>query len=288
MEWIITANPSGKHGYKVLEAFEDLQYVDWHMSRPQKNIREGDIVYIYVGKPYSKIMLMTKCVKDNISKSEESLDDLKYYNDFDSFEHKDGSIFFRLKELARTDDERLNIATLNKKGYVKGNIQGSFKSDNNTELFKYIEQCFSVETIEKEYEDLTNEISDAGKKYTDVIVKARIGQGAYRDALIEKYDCKCMLCGIKMKSVLMASHIKEFAVSTKAESTDVNNGLLLCANHDKLFDQHLISFDSNGDIIISSQITDEQYADLGISALSNIEVDPAVEPYMRYHRKQLK
>lgn len=145
MEWIITANPSGKHGYKVLEAFEDLQYVDWHMFRPQKNIRKGDIVYIYVGKPYSQIMLMTKCVKDNISKSEESLDDLKYYNDFNSFEHKNGSVFFRLKEIARTDDERLNIERLNQKGYVKGNIQGSFKSDNNEGLFQYINQCFGKE-----------------------------------------------------------------------------------------------------------------------------------------------
>ncbi|MGG0656916.1 HNH endonuclease [Rummeliibacillus pycnus] len=36
----------------------------------------------------------------------------------------------------------------------------------------------------------------------------------------------------------------------------MNNGLLLCPNHDELFDKHLISFDINGKIVISQSLNE--------------------------------
>ena len=48
MEWIITAKPSGKKGYKIFEAFDELEYIDWHKSQVSRNIAEGDTVYIYI------------------------------------------------------------------------------------------------------------------------------------------------------------------------------------------------------------------------------------------------
>ncbi len=44
-------------------------------------------------------------------------------------------------------------------------------------------------------------------------------------------------------------------------------GPLLCANHDKLFDKGLISFDENGNIIISSKLSNMD------KILSNIQND---------------
>lgn len=76
--------------------------------------------------------------------------------------------------------------------------------------------------------------------------KIRIGQSYYRDALIKKNRCQCALCNITTKKILVASHIKEFSECQDEERYDISNGLLLCANHDKLFDKHLISFDKEG------------------------------------------
>lgn len=54
-----------------------------------------------------------------------------------------------------------------------------------------------------------------------------------------------------LKTLYRASHIKEFSKCTSEESYDINNGLLLCANADALFDKHLITIDENKNIIFS-------------------------------------
>ena len=51
--------------------------------------------------------------------------------------------------------------------------------------------------------------------------------------------------------LFIASHIKRFADSDAAEAYDVNNGLLLCANADALFDKHMITVDENKQLIFS-------------------------------------
>ncbi|MDD2391672.1 MAG: HNH endonuclease [Bacilli bacterium] len=54
-----------------------------------------------------------------------------------------------------------------------------------------------------------------------------------------------------LKTLYRASHIKEFANCDPNEAYDINNGLLLCANADALFDKHLITIDENKNIIFS-------------------------------------
>ena len=139
-----------------------------------------------------------------------------------------------------------------------------------------------------EYESVSNETINIGPKYKEIITKARIGQGAYRDKLINKYGCKCMLCNISVKQMLIASHIKEFSESTKQESLDVNNGLLLCANHDKLFDQHLISFDNQGMIMISEELKNIDLDKININQSLQIDTNDQIENYMSFHREKLR
>ena len=45
---------------------------------------------------------------------------------------------------------------------------------------------------------------------------------------------------------------------------DVSNGIFLSPNLDSLFDKHLISFEDNGDIIISKNLTTKDLQTLGI------------------------
>lgn len=54
-------------------------------------------------------------------------------------------------------------------------------------------------------------------------------------------------------ALFVASHIKGFSDpnTSDEEKYDINNGLLLCANADRLFDQHLISVNENKELIFS-------------------------------------
>jgi len=130
-------------------------------------------------------------------------------------------------------------------------------------------------------------IGGSQKNYWSYI-ESRIGQSYYRECLIKRNNCKCLLCSIKNKEVLIASHIKEFAECNEDERYDIMNGLLLCANHDKLFDRHKISFDISGNIMISETIVKENYDELNIR--DNLKIDTLLfnNKYMEYHRKKLE
>ena len=120
---------------------------------------------------------------------------------------------------------------------------------------------------------------------TDIekIVKTRVSQGSFRRLLLlERHHCN--LCDISTTSVLRASHIKEWAESSKEERIDANNGLLLCANHDALFDRHLISFEPDtGNICISASIDDEQRNALNISESAKFSMNERMKAYMQIH-----
>lgn len=54
-------------------------------------------------------------------------------------------------------------------------------------------------------------------------------------------------------ALFVASHIKGFSDknTAEAEKYDINNGLLLCANADALFDKHLITINENKELVFS-------------------------------------
>lgn len=118
------------------------------------------------------------------------------------------------------------------------------------------------------------------------IVKLRISQGSFRRLLLlERHQCN--LCDISTTSVLRASHIKGWSESSREERIDSNNGLLLCANHDALFDRHQISFNpDSGNICISANIDMEQREALNLSDSFNISMSDRMKAYMRVHYKK--
>lgn len=120
---------------------------------------------------------------------------------------------------------------------------------------------------------------------TDIkkVTKARVAQGAFRRLLLLEHH-QCCLCDITTTSVLRASHIKEWAECSREERIDSCNGLLLCANHDALFDRHLISFEpDSGKICISSSLNDQQQNALNLSDEAEITMTERMKPYMRKH-----
>lgn len=61
----------------------------------------------------------------------------------------------------------------------------------------------------------------------------------------------------KVGTLFRASHIVGYAEAKDSEKFDINNGILLCANADALFDKHLISVDKNKNLCFSFLLDDE-------------------------------
>lgn len=123
-------------------------------------------------------------------------------------------------------------------------------------------------------------------KEREALIKVRVNQSAFRKLLMRRYT-HCCLCDVDDESLLVASHIKPWAKSNHAEKVDVNNGLLLCPNHDKLFDRGYISFDNGGHIVISDELSENSAISMNIKNDMQIELSNDNIKYMEYHRNNV-
>ena len=117
------------------------------------------------------------------------------------------------------------------------------------------------------------------------LVTSRIGQGTYRDKIIEKWDKTCPITKCKVLSILISSHIKSWKESDNEERLDVENGILLSPNVDSLFDKHLISFSDNGQMLLSNKISEEVLTQLGIDIKVVLPVSDGMKKYLKRHRE---
>lgn len=164
-------------------------------------------------------------------------------------------------------------------------------------LQRYQQQDTAKRDIEEgfsagEYIELESNVTAAPKQIEitetekERVIKSRIGQSKFKKALlgIEK---KCRLCGVSDERFLVASHIKPWSQSNYQERLDVNNGLLLCPNHDTLFDKGYISFDDDGTIMISNGLDDATKVFLNVNESMNIRMNESTKEYMKWHWKNI-
>lgn len=144
---------------------------------------------------------------------------------------------------------------------------------------EYLEEGFDSD-IETDFEAILTEgsITDTEKAS---LLKTRIGQGKFRQKLIALWGC-CAVTGYKDMSMLVASHIKPWRVSSNYERLDSYNGLLLIPTLDKAFDSGLISFNVSGKILISPLL--KSFDRLGVSVDMGLKLRPEHQDYMRFHR----
>jgi len=87
--------------------------------------------------------------------------------------------------------------------------------------------------------------------------------------------------------VLIASHIKPFARSTEQEAYDANNGILLSRNMDSLFDLGYISFNDDGEMLLSKRLSDGMAQYLPNYGLDRDFLNENRVKYLQYHRKEI-
>ena len=144
------------------------------------------------------------------------------------------------------------------------------------------------EALLLETKNLENEINTLNLtgKERQALVSVRVNQGEYRKQLLSRYS-NCCLGGVSDARLLVASHIKPWVDSNEYEKVDVYNGLLLCPNHDKLFDNGFITFDEDKKIIISNQLSENDRRNMHITSDMKVDCDDCCMTYMKYHREKV-
>jgi putative restriction endonuclease len=142
--------------------------------------------------------------------------------------------------------------------------------------------------------DLLDDIASHAKEFKTLeqteqtaIRKSRIGQGLFRDRLIQLWG-SCSVTGISNTTLLRASHIKPWRNSTNLERLDPVNGLLLNPTLDLLFDAGLNTFDTFGRIQISNRLSTQDLGILNITPdMSLRHLPDGIDKYLDYHRSNV-
>lgn len=121
----------------------------------------------------------------------------------------------------------------------------------------------------------------------DKVYQARIGQGKYRDSLL----AECPYCPITMvndERLLIASHIKPWAISNNKEKIDPKNGFILSPLYDKLFDIGFITFTDDKHMLVSDWLSPKNRERLKLQNNKYYQMLPMDEKrkeYLQYHRE---
>lgn len=145
--------------------------------------------------------------------------------------------------------------------------------------------------------ELINELEKEGidpNAVTSVerLVNARIGQMDFRKRLLST-GAKCAFTGINDTSLLIAGHIKPWAVSNSKERLSPQNGLLFTPTYDRLFNNGYISFEDDRSLLVSPLLSKNTVALLGLSQGEEINIpllgasNKERRGYMKYHRAKI-
>lgn len=119
----------------------------------------------------------------------------------------------------------------------------------------------------------------------EALVHARLGQGKFREKLLELWSGSCAVSGCAIPELLRASHIKPWRDSTNRQRIDSDNGLLLEANLDALFDSGLIAFEDSGNMLVSGRVSTDEQKRLGIPRKLRKFPNKQQCRYLAWHRE---
>lgn len=179
-------------------------------------------------------------------------------------------------------DENTIPSLFNVKGSVNQIYMAQIPSDAAVYLLEQAE-------VISDYEDL---LIDAGASERapsattrEALIKARVGQGAFRTSLLKRWGSKCALTGLSNKNLLIASHIYPWASCNNEARLDPDNGLLLAAHIDRLFEYGLIAFNGLGELLISPKLSTTEQEILGLQRFKAIKgLNHGNLAYLKKHR----
>lgn len=121
------------------------------------------------------------------------------------------------------------------------------------------------------------------------VVLARRGQGLFKKNVM-KIETVCRLTGVDQIEHLRASHCKPWRDGNNQERLDGENGLLLTPDADHLFDRGFLSFQNNGDVLVSPVVDRPSLVRMGLDPelLKNVGSFSAGQKcYLEFHRESV-
>ena len=168
-----------------------------------------------------------------------------------------GAVSFKLSNLASLDPA---VKREGKKGHANAGkateeIFEKFHNDREGLIYQSERVLAKYEglSLENKYKEELPELSNLVGETKERYVKTRVNQNFFRQMILTNYHSKCAVTGIDLPQLLIASHILPWA-ENKAERLNPENGICLSALYDKAFDKHLISFDEDYRMILSTKL----------------------------------
>jgi len=169
-------------------------------------------------------------------------------------------------------------------------------SRENRRLYARIDARISVEDVVRQrppQSTLTEDLKSIARQKIesttkDALVSARVGQGAFRLQVLQRWGNSCCVTRSVTLDAITAAHIKRWSKSTDEERLDADNGLPLVASLHALFDAGLISFEPSGRLVVSSRLSaaERQIFGIGEESLTKKPTAKTAE-YLVYHRKNV-
>ncbi|SHG43280.1 HNH endonuclease [Bradyrhizobium erythrophlei] len=117
------------------------------------------------------------------------------------------------------------------------------------------------------------------------LIDAGLGQGQFRVDVEKLWRGARGVTGCRISAVLRASHIKPWSQSTNEERLNPENGILLAAHIDALFDRGLITFLDNGTMLISKRVSDRDRKLLRLSGRLRCPPKKGLRHFLGRHRR---
>lgn len=202
---------------------------------------------------------------------------------------EEGVIAKSLQDMGAFELDLAIDAIMKNRNFIDKNIRGNHMYSNALKQYRYYSNSSREEAEDEEYLKSIRDDTTIPETERKAIIQSRIGQGLFRKSLFDKYHGSCIITGIDHPKLLVASHIKPWSVSTNQERLSVDNGSLLSATYDRLFDCGLITFDKTGKLYLSSFIGAENVKRLRLS--NNLRFDLRLSgnmgEFLEYHSDKL-
>lgn len=167
---------------------------------------------------------------------------------------------------------------------------GAYAFETRDDFFNAVKEVYrkSISLPTHPLEVFSEKTATLGDTEGERTQRVRIGQHIFRESLMDYWNGTCPMTGVTNPELLRASHIIPWA---KCESDDerlnVYNGLLLSSLWDAAFDAGLLTFNDDGDPIVSPHMTTAARQALSVDSAVSIPLHDEHLERLSWHRANI-
>jgi len=153
-----------------------------------------------------------------------------------------GSVSYKLANFSRLDPALKKRGIKGLEHGAKGEVEVWSEFANNPEALVLESERLLASRLHKPLELVAEiETDDLPKEgiEREALIRIRVNQSFFRRRILSLYEYQCCVTGLKIESLLVASHIVPWATD-KGNRMNPKNGLCLNALHDRAFDRGLM------------------------------------------------